>query len=638
VGTDSLSGALRARRAKGVQAAGVTALVIVALRFVPLTSQLSVFSLIENSAYDKYFDLRPRQDMSRFVIVAIDEPGLRALGRFPWDRSAHARLLEHLAEAKVVAFDVLFAEPEAHDAELAQAMRRHGRVVLAAHKRRAAGGVNAAPTWAGYGQLPPGRLPRCPATEEFVAPVPALAQAAAGIGYADIEPDTDGIYRRVKPLQVGAGGDVYPHFGTEVARVAAGVAPDRLVASAVAGTVDTGQHPVPLRHGSALVNYGGPNGTVRRVSFAQVLAGELPAETFRDKIVLVGATAAALYDVRPAPFRTGSRIFFGVETNANVAHTLLEAVPLRDARVLWPWGVYALLVGGFVGWAIWHSREWLAATIGVGTLALLALPVFWVGVAYLHQVVPYGAIVWAVAVPMAMALYERLGVEKREIQHQFATYVSPDVLHELAHSPELVRRGQRRTVTLLFSDIRGSTTLCEQIEPDVWIAQLNEYLSEMSEAIFNYHGYLDKFLGDGIMAVWDAFGNQPDHAELALKAALQMQARLAQLNQEWAQRGDRVPLRVGIGLHTGEAIVGNVGSDRRAQFTAIGDTVNAAARIESLTKERGVPLLLSETTAKLVAGRIGLVELGSAELRGREQPLRIYTPGDLTEGEGQHVP
>jgi adenylate cyclase len=635
VATDLLGGALRARRTRGVQAAVITAALIVALRFIPLTSGLFIFPLLENFAYDTYFDLRPADDMSRYVIVAVDDASLQRLGRFPWSRSVYAQLLDHLGAARVVAFDVLFSEAEASDPLLAAAIQRHGRVVLAAHRRPTAARVDSRPIgWRGYGPGRAGDLPGAPAAEEFVGPVPTLAQAAAGTGYADIEPDADGVYRRVKPLQVGLGGYVYPHLATEIARVAEGMTSDQVTATGGAGTLNLGgQRRLPLRDGRLLVNYAGPTGTVRTVPFWKVLAGEYPAETFRDRIVLVGATAAGLYDVRPAPFRSHSRVFYGVETNANIAHTLLEAQPLRDATGPWPWGAYALLVGALVGWGVWHSREWLAAVIGVGTLAVLAVPVFWVGIACFHQVTPYGAVLWAVAVPMAMALYERLGVEKREVQHQFATYVSPEVLGELAHHPDLVRQGRRRVVTLLFSDVRRSTALCEQVAPDVWIAQLNEYLSEMSDAIFAYDGYLDKFMGDGIMAVWNAFGNQPEHAELALKAAVQMLERLKGLNADWERQPDRVPFQIGIGLHTGEAIIGNVGSDRRAQYTAIGDTVNCASRLESLTKEFHAHLLVSETTATALHGKVPLVALGSAELLGREQPLHVSTlqgyPGEV---------
>lgn len=629
--TDSLGSASGARRAKGVRWAVSAAVVICVLRFMPWTSQWFLFPLVENFAYDQYFDARPPQPIDDYVIIAIDDPSLQKLGRFPWTRARYAELLPQLASAKVVAFDLLFAEPEAADAQLAAALRRHGRVVLAAHKRRtAANNSDRAPDWQGYGQLPYGDLPSSSASEEYVGPVPTLQKAAAGIGYADIYPDADGVYRRFQPLEVGIGGYVYPHFSTEIARVAGSQARETLVATGSLGALEIGQQRrvIPLRQGSALINYAGPMGTVRTLSFAEVLAGKYRdrPETFKDKIVLVGATAAGLYDVRPAPFRSTGRVFYGVETNANIAHTLLEAMPLRDARGSWVWALYAIVVGSFVGWAIWHSREVLATVIGVGVLALLALPTFWVAISFMHQVVPYGAIVWAVAIPMGMALYERLGVDKRQVQAQFGTYVSPDVLRELTHHPDLVRQGQRRTVTLLFSDVRGSTTLCEQIPPDVWIAQLNEYLSEMSDAVFAYDGYLDKFMGDGVMALWNAFGNQEDHAELALKAAVQMLARLERLNAQWAEREDRVPLQIGIGLHTGEAAIGNVGSWRRAQYTAIGDTVNTASRIEALTKEFGAQLLLSETTAEIVGGKAPLIELGSAELKGREQAIRVFKP------------
>jgi len=384
--------------------------------------------------------------------------------------------------------------------------------------------------------------------------------------------------------------------------------------------------PIPLRGGRMVINYAGPTGLIRTLPFWEVLAGKHPPETFRDKIVLVGATAAGLYDVRPAPFRKDNHLFFGVETNANIAHTLLEAQPLRDARGSLLWVVYALVIGMGIGWAIWSTGERTAVLLSFVVLILLVLPSFAVAVVWLHQIIPYGGILWAAVIPMALALYERLGAEKREVREQFATYVSPDVLRELAENPEVVRQGQRRQVTLLFSDVRDSTTLSENIAPEVWIAQLNEYLSEMSEAIFAYNGYLDKFMGDGIMAMWNAFGNQPDHAELALKAALQMLERLKRLNADWEQREDRMPFQIGIGLHTGAPVIGNVGSDRRTQYTAIGDTVNAASRIEALTKEFHAHLLLSDTTVELLQGKVALVELGEAQLKGREQPVRIFKP------------
>ncbi len=628
---NSLGGAVRARRVKGVQVACFTALVIVVLRFVPGPQQ-RLFSLIENFAYDSYFDHRQPRDISDFVIIAVDEESLKPqrLGRFPWDRAVYARLLERLGGAKVVGIDLLFPEPSADDAVLAAAIRRHGRVVLAAHKRRVARGTELPLTWHGYGQATTPGLPRAHSdarlTDEFVPPVPVLAQAAAGMGYVDIVPDADGVYRRAMPLMASPADDVMPHFGLEIARLALGLDRAQLMHSAASGALAVRNATLPLAGGEMLINYAGPLQTVKYVPAWRVVAGQEPAEKFRDKIVLIGPTAAGLYDIRPAPFTRNNRVFFGVETNANIAHTIMAGETLRNNTQGLVWGLYALVLGALVGWAVWYSDEKRAVWLGVGLVLVLALPVFMVGVMWLNQVVPYGAILLGAVVPMVWALYERLGLEKRQIAEQFGTYVSPDVLHELERNPELVRQGQRREVTLLFSDVRGSTAIAEKMPPDVWIAQLNEYLSEMSDAIFAYDGYLDKFMGDGIMALWNAFGNQPDHAELATKAAAQMLERLKLLNEAWEGREDRVPLQIGIGLHTGEAIIGNVGSYRRAQYTAIGDSVNAASRIEALTKEFKAQLILSETLAERLAGRVKLVELGEVELKGRAEPLRVYKP------------
>ena len=625
-------GALHARRSRGIQLACAVAAGIVLLRFYVPGPWQNLFALIENFSYDLYLEKRPPRDISRFVIIAIDEQSLSPdhQGRFPWRRAVYARLLDQLREADVVGIDLLFPEPSADDAILAQAIRRHGRVVLAGHKRRVDRSCQAPATWLGYGKAD--ALGLCRAgqdkrtLEEFVPPVPELARAAAGIGYVDIVPDADGIYRRVAPLQLSAAGHAMPHFALELVRAALKLEPFSLATSAGAGRLAVQDHAIDLCSGAMLINYAGPQGTVTRHPAWKVLAGHLDPASFKDKIVIIGPTAAGLYDVRPSPFSRDNRIFYGVETNANIAHTLLSAGGLRDNRGLVPWGIYALLVGVAVSWAIWHTRGTVAAALGVGMVAVLALPVFMVAVTVLHQVVPYGAILLAAVVPMALALYERLGVERREIAQQFGTYVSPEVLRELGQNPQLVRQGQRRTVTLLFSDVRGSTTIAEQMAPDVWIAQLNEYFSEMSDAIFATDGYLDKFMGDGIMAIWNAFGTQPNHAQRATMAAAQMLERLKLLNQRWQEQEGRVPLQIGIGLHTGEAIIGNVGSDRRAQYTAIGDTVNAASRIEALSKEFKAPLVISETTAALLCERLKLVELGEAELKGRAAPVRIFKP------------
>lgn len=625
--TDSIVGALRARRVHGVQVAFALTLCIVVLRFVPGPWQ-GLYALIEHFSYDFYFDHRPARDASQFIIIGIDEDSLKPehLGRFPWRRSVYADLLPLLSEARVVAFDVLFPEPSADDAALAAAIRKHGRVVLAAHQRMRS--EDAAPTgWSGYGVVAGGNLAKALPNEEFVPPVAPLLKAAAGVGYVDIKADADGVYRRVKPLEVADDRNVFPHFSLEIARVALGLDKAQLAYGGGVGSLVIGSHTQPLSYGRMLINYAGPHRTITHLSYWKVLAGEYGPETFRDKILLIGPTAAGLYDIRSAPFTKNSRVFFGVETNANIARTLLTDEKLRDTTGFLPWGAYALVVGLLIGWTVWwHPDQTWATWLSIIMLVVLAVPLFMVAVATLGQIVPYGAVLLGTVVPLSLALYGRLTAERRQIAEQFGNYVSPDVLRELTEHPEVVREGQRRTVTLLFSDVRGSTTLAEKVEPDVWISQLNEYLSEMSDAIFAYDGYLDKFMGDGIMALWNAFGNQPDHAELAMKAAVQMLARLKKLNADWEGRENRVCFQIGIGVHTGDAIIGNVGSDKRTQYTAIGDTVNAASRIEALTKDFKAHLIISETTAAALGDKVKLVELGEAELKGREKPLRVFKP------------
>jgi adenylate cyclase len=204
-------------------------------------------------------------------------------------------------------------------------------------------------------------------------------------------------------------------------------------------------------------------------------------------------------------------------------------------------------------------------------------------------------------------------------------YVSPDVLAQLNRHPEVLQHGERRDVTLLFADVRGSTALAEKAAPEQWIAQLNEYLTAMSDVILACDGYLDKFMGDGIMAVWNAFGDQPHHRDLAMTAAIAMLQQLEHLNDDWSAHSDRTPLRIGIGLHSGQAIVGNVGSERRTQFTVIGDAVNCASRVEEMTKELGLSLILSEATADGLTRPFSLSPLGKSFcLRGREERLHLY--------------
>jgi len=636
---DSTTAELRVRRIAGLKTGIILVIVIVVLRWVPLTSGLFFFSIPERFCYDLVFQCRAPDPPPDIVIIEIDDYSLHPdrLGRFQsWSRQPYADLLAKLNGAEVVAFDVLFTEPDPREPEadeaFADAIRRHGSVVLGCYKeamheyrgQQEAGMASFAyPLQDGPGPLRPIQ------PLNFAPPIQIFAAAAAGVGYVDIEPDSDGVYRRVLPLRVGYDRRIYPHFATEIARVAAGWQPQDI--SAARGWMFAGPRALPLNpKGELLINYNGPTGTITRCRIWDVLEGNnnITPETFTGKIVLVGATAPGLYDIRNAPYAKDSRKFFGVETNANIVDSLLRRPPLRDDTGRFVWLLVAALMGTLAVVSIWNAEEKVGVSISLLIAIALALPSFFVLFILWQIVTPYGATLLAVGVPVAWGLQGRLRAERQMIRRNFEVYVSPDVLKELMADPEVIWRGQRREVTLLFSDVRGSTSLSENIPAEVWLAQLNEYLTQMSAAIFDYEGYLDKFMGDGVMVVWNVFGTQPDHAAQAVRCGQQMLKRLELLNNYWEQAPERTPFRIGIGIHTGEAVVGNVGSEARTQYTVIGDVVNTASRIEAMNKTLGTVFIVSEATAAKVEDRFVLKDIGEIEVRGRSEGIRIFEVSD----------
>jgi adenylate cyclase len=275
--------------------------------------------------------------------------------------------------------------------------------------------------------------------------------------------------------------------------------------------------------------------------------------------------------------------------------------------------------------AVWLPNQGLwGIPVGLGILAGETLG-FFAAFYGANLVLPWGPVFTVTAVGWAWASYTRLRLDRSILREQFGVYVSPGVLARLTRRPEVLQRGERREVTILFADVRGSTPIAEKAPAEQWIAQLNEYLTAMSDVILAFDGYLDKFMGDGIMAVWNVFGDQPRHRDLSMSAAIAMLQQLDLLNDSWAGRDGRTPLRIGVGLHSGPAIVGNVGSDRRTQFTVIGDAVNTASRVEAMTKELGVSLLLSQATASGLTHPFSISAVGDLfSLRGREEQVRLY--------------
>ena len=383
-------------------------------------------------------------------------------------------------------------------------------------------------------------------------------------------------------------------------------------------------------HGGLYIDYYGRAGSFPIVSAADVLGGAVPPEALRGKLVFLGATAVATYDMIVTPFAANVP---GVEKNATVAANIISGTFLRDApRVLD--ALLVLLVGPAVlllAADAAHERRSSSLFCSRCCCSRLNLAAFVEGLR-LNLAYPLGTVI---AVGVAVIGARFLGEERkaREYRRMFSNYVSERVVNELIADPSKARLGgERREVTVLFSDIRGFTSFSERHQPEEVVAVLNEYLGAMTEVVFRWEGTLDKFIGDAVMAFWGAPLPQPDQAERALRCALHMCGRLDALNVKWAAEGMK-PLAIGIGINTGEVIVGNVGAEgKKMEYTVIGDHVNLASRVESLTKKYQARILISEHTLRSLRpvlernafGHVTVRALETVAVKGKEQAVGIY--------------
>ena len=600
------------------------------------------------------------------AMVAIDESSIRSLepavGRWPWPRLVHAGLLDYLARApaKVIVYDVMFTERdrrsftiggetwtgEESDHELAAAAARAGNVVSVVDVAAEASGTPASTP-----SQPPVTTPyRLGAGIEerdaVVPPYEELAKASRALGHDLVVLDPDGPVRRSVPF-VRAGGQFIPSLALAAAIVATGTPASQVRTDARALRV--GPIAVPLLdetipsfygehlHGRrALVRY--PGGvlndgkpTYAEYSFAdlfyseqQIKAGQKPLvdpSRFRGAIVFVGTTAPGLYDQKtvPLPGRMA-----GMQIHASALDNMLSSRFLEPAAT---WVGLLVLAVGALGAAIALVRlgVWpgLASAGGIA-VALLAGAVFAFGRGvWLPLVTPVVGLSLAAFGGVAYQYFVE-GREKRQVKRLFSRYVSKDVYEQLMTDPSKARLGgQRREMTVLFSDIRGFTTFSEQGQPEAIVHHLNEYFSRMVHVVFEHRGTLDKFVGDAVMALFGAPIEDPDHAEHAVQAALAMLRELDALNASWGAQG-RPTLAIGIGVNSGEMVAGNIGSDTIMSYTVIGDAVNLGSRLESLNKQYGTTIIVSDATRQRLHGRYDLRPLGEVVVKGKTQPVAIF--------------
>ncbi len=636
-------------------------------------SSCQYLELLDTQALDLRLRVRgPEAPGPEVVIVAIDDASVATVGRWPWSRTVMANLLDRVmaAEPAVVGFDIVQSEAtdapriaaleerlsgldegarkaivsaleswSGEDTALADAVRRSGRTVL--------GYFFESPLVFGPARpLPPAEeRPRIgtyalvrrskQGTGEAVVPqgltlrgnLPPLTAAARDVGFFNFIPDEDGAYRHA-PLAIRYGDDVGVPLSLAMLRVVSPkLTPTIRFGPFGVEDLRLGAFPIPVRtDASLLINYRGPGKTFPHIPAVDVLNGRVPVDALRGKLVLVGVTAAALFDIRVTPF---DPIMPGVEIHANILDSILRQDFIQEATglrfVLAEVGVIFVLVLLLAG--LLHYARGL-----FGALAAAALfAAYEAGSQYLFA--NWRLLLSAVYPALGVGLtyftislqhYVTVDRERRKRQRALELYLSPSLAHLVAERPEMLKLGgEKSDRTVLFSDIRGFTTISEGLDPETLVELLNAFLGEMTDIIFEHDGMLDKYIGDAIMAVWGAPLPQADHALRACQAALGMRARLHVLQQEWQTRG-WPRLDIGVGLNSGAMVFGNMGSTQHLSLTVIGDNVNLGSRLEGLTKYYGVGIIVSETTVAGTHGGLTVRELDLVRVKGKAQPVRIF--------------
>ena len=597
--------------------------------------------ITEAKLYDLRFHLRGVVAApDTVVIAAIDEKSLARLGRWPWGREVTARLVDKLAQADaaVIAFDVMFPEDEKNDGLLSRAIDNAGNVILPIAfdlegketplsdpilEQSALVSIEEAGLYLSYPPIMSHGLP--------TLPVGPLKESAVSLAHINMLPDHFDGTLRWEALLIGYRNMLYPSLGLRSAAFFRGIAPEQLKAHATR-SITLGKTLVPTdAWGRMPINYYGPGRTLRHISVADIMDGKVGSRELGNRIVFVGATALGLLDQRVTPF---SAVMPGVEKQATVAASILDSRFLKKASQLQDLA-FLLATGILLAVAlsrlrlVWGAIATLFGMICIGAAGLLLFDHLglWVNLAS-----PLGNLGFMFMSVTAgnYAFEER---HARRIRGMFSSYVTTTIVNELIKNPELARLGgEKREITVLFSDVRGFTGFSEQHEPEEVVSLLNEYLGAMTDVILKWGGTLDKFIGDAIMVFWNAPLRSEDHAGRAIGCALEMQARLAQLHEKWDREG-KPKLTCGIGINTGEVIVGNIGAEgKKMDYTVIGDHVNLASRVESLTRKFGVDLLVTEmTVAKLRdavdAGRLVGVEIKGLQrviVVGKQQPVTLY--------------
>lgn len=604
---------------------------------------------IETKTYDLRLRMRDAVKKTRvppdILIVAIDDRSIKEVGRWPWGRDVMADLIGRISAGgpRVIGIDIMFTETESASADrrLGEAISSAGNVVLAAPfnlpvGKKRAWTVPEAPGYLWDSAFMEVRSQKgidwkkvSIEADSAHPPIEEIARGAV-LGHVNSHADLDGV-TRWEILSLKYGDDCYPSFPLQVARLAMGIPQKDVIVYGGAG-IQFGKTFIPTNlNARVLINYAGKEGTFRYVSASDILKGRADPVALKDGIVLVGTSALAAFDQKITPFSANTP---GVEKNANVVGNILNNDFIKPSPNIVELAVI-LFTGLILGLLLPRLRAIPSALAAAVMISLYVAAAFYVLIfhnLWINLVYPVLNMVSIAAVQTVMRFFHEER-QARELRRIFSSYVSPKIVRELLEHPEKAKLGgERKTVTILFSDVIGFTTLSEKREPEEVVALLNEYFEQMTEIIFKWDGTLDKFVGDEIMVIWGAPLDQPDHARLAVECALDMSLRLDEMRSDWAARGVE-GLDCGIGINTGEVVIGNIGAQgRKMDYTAIGDHVNLAARVEKLTRQYGRRILITENTYEAIkasSGRDGAENssfsaMGAVKVKGKEQEVRIF--------------
>jgi len=632
------------------------------------TRKPDLLAALDNRVVNTMFHWRGAEPTSgQVVIVDVDEKSLSKVGQWPWPRNTVAQLVANLGQggAKVIGFDIVFAEPDRTSPRLFLDKLK-GRLPAALigddqteldHDLILGRTLAELPTVLGYifqttndglRHEPPAtpfpatliRLDPPEAKFEELAlnqayrailNVEAVSQAESE-GYFNVFPDIDGTVRKV-PLFMSLDGMPYPSLALEMTRLGLGE-PGLIIHAAdnefssfrgILG-VSLGQRfIISDEMGQTTVNFRGPAFTFPYISAVDVLEGR-NLEEVRDKYVLIGTSAAGLLDLRSTPF---ANVYPGVEVHANLIDNLLAGDPLAH-DIFTEIGITYLLIilGGLMLTALLAFGNALLG--GIGALLLVTASIvgnyhfFFRQNEIIGLVYPLATLL-VIFMVVTLCNYFFEGRKKKAISKAFGQYVPPELVEEMAAKPdELGLGGETREMTVLFSDVRGFTTISEGLEATELTHLMNEMLTPMTRIIHQHRGTIDKYMGDAIMAFWGAPLHDPNHARHALEAGLAMVAAIPRLQEEFAARG-WPPIKIGVGLNSGPMNVGNMGSEFRMAYTVLGDAVNLGSRLEGLTKQYGVDIMVSEYTKAQVPD-FSFRQLDLVRVKGKDHPVAIFEP------------